>query len=235
MNTILALPPSQVKSIYKNYFGTKNRERLDMILEPFQAIIQLCLLGHCPVGTKLRIQNNLLTLHFPVIYQGISRWYNDDKKDDLYYLFHVIRRFNLWFKNDNEKLSKEEYELLASNASLGLSNLVKTYENSENSPIIYVIQMYKTLLNSSQINMDEDNDMNDDKINKDMNSNIDSIFKNIINIYNKELKEIIFNLIRLCEKEKNSDIKIKYINGLNEILNDTHLQIKKWINDKLII
>lgn len=235
MNTILSLPPSQVKSIYKNYFGTKNREKLDMILEPFQAIIQLCLLGHCPIGTKLRIQNNLLSLHFPVIYQGISRWYNDDKKDDLYYLFHVIRRFNLWFKNNNDYISKKEYELLVSNASLGLTNLIKTYENSDNSPIIYVIQMYKTLLHSNQLNIDDDNYINDDKISKDMSNNIDNIFKNIVNIYNKELKEIIFNLIKICENEKNNDIKIKYINGLNEILNETNLKIKKWINDKLII
>lgn len=264
MNTLLALPPSQMKSIYKNYFGTKNREKIDMILEPFQAMVQLSLLGHSPIGTKLRIQNNLLSLHFPVIYQGISRWYHDDKKDDLYYLFHVFRRFNLWFKNQNDYLTNEEYNILINHVNRGISNLIKTYENTENTPIVHILSMYKSLLNSNQLNENTNGENkeienltaglenNNEPVNKvnlqeisslesqgqeevSQNIDIDSIFKHIIKIYSTEIKGIIFNILLLCEKENSVDNKRKYIDGLNTILEQTNVKIKQWINEKLII
>lgn len=258
MNTLLALPPSQMKSIYKNYFGTKNREKIDMILEPFQAMIQLSLLGHSPIGTKLRIQNNLLSLHFPVIYQGISRWYHDDKKDDLYYLFHVFRRFNLWFKNQNDYLTNEEYNILINHVNRGISNLIKTYENTENTPIVHILAMYKSLLNSNQLNEKTNGDNkeienfpepmslknNNEEINNlesqgqqelTQNIDIDTFFKHIITIYPIEIKGIVFNILLLCEKEGSIDNKKKYIDGLNKILEQTNMKIKQWINEKLII
>jgi hypothetical protein len=247
MNTFLALPPSQMKSIYKNYFGTKNREKVDMILDPFQAMIQLALLGHSPTGTKLRIQNNLLSLNFPVIYQGLSRWYNDDKKDDLYYLFHVFRRFNLWFKNNSDYFSANEYNILITHVNKGISNLIKTYENTENTPIVHILNMYRSLLNSNQLNDTLGNVQNKDEeescesgieysqSNIVPNIDIDTIFKHIIQIYPVEIKGIIFNILKLCEKESSLDIKRKYINGLNEILEEINVKIKKWINEKLII
>ena len=64
-----------------------------MILEPLQAMVQLALLSICPIGTKLRIQENILQLQFPTLIQPITRWYNADKKDDVYFLYGVIKRY----------------------------------------------------------------------------------------------------------------------------------------------
>ena len=35
------------------------KEKSDMILEPLQVMIQLALLSHSPIGTKLSVSNNL--------------------------------------------------------------------------------------------------------------------------------------------------------------------------------
>ena len=35
------------------------KEKSDMIIEPFQVMIQLSLLNQCPIGTKISISNNV--------------------------------------------------------------------------------------------------------------------------------------------------------------------------------
>jgi len=71
----------------------KPKERSDMILEPLHVIIKIAMLGFCPEGTKLTISANLLYLQKPTWTQGVTRWYQQDTKEDLYYLFHAIRRY----------------------------------------------------------------------------------------------------------------------------------------------
>ena len=79
-------------------FTNKKKERSDMILEPLQVMVQLALLSYSPIGTKVSVADNILHLQFPTMFQGVWRWYNLDGKDDLYYLFHAIRRYYKWYK-----------------------------------------------------------------------------------------------------------------------------------------
>lgn len=104
MSNLLGINSSQLKSIYNTlYINNKQKDKLDMILEPLQAMIQLSLLSVSPIGTKLTIQENILYLQHPSFIQPFSRWYNADKKDDLYYLFQVIRRFIKWYNPNNSR------------------------------------------------------------------------------------------------------------------------------------
>ena len=64
------------------------KEKTEMILEPMQVMIQLALLSFCPLGTKISVSSNILYLQLPTFYQGAVRWYQNDTKDDLHYLFH---------------------------------------------------------------------------------------------------------------------------------------------------
>ena len=77
------------------------KERVDMILEPLQVMMQLAILGYCPTGTKISINENTLILQRPSWVQGVLRWYGRDCREDLYYLFHAIRRFYLWYKKED--------------------------------------------------------------------------------------------------------------------------------------
>ena len=76
------------------------KERSDMILEPLQVMTQLAILSYSPIGTKVSVSDNILQLHKPHMFQGVWRWYNSDGKDDLYYLFHAIRRYYKWYKKE---------------------------------------------------------------------------------------------------------------------------------------
>ena len=54
-----------IAKIYQTMKG-KNKERFEYILEPLQAMVQLGILGYCPVGTKLCIQNNILYIFYSI-------------------------------------------------------------------------------------------------------------------------------------------------------------------------
>ena len=76
----------------------KPRERFETILEPLQALLQIGFLAFYPIGSKLAIHNNILTIQAPGYTQNVRRWYNNDKKEDVFYLYNVFYRFNKFYK-----------------------------------------------------------------------------------------------------------------------------------------
>ena len=127
------------------FMKTKHKERVETILEPLQGIIQLAILSKCPVHSKLAITKNNLYIQFPEIQQGIIRWYNNDKKDDLVYIFNIIKRFQLFYKKVF-KDRPELYKLLTSMASLGIVQLQKTYDYGMNVTLVQTLKMYNSIL-----------------------------------------------------------------------------------------
>ena len=145
MTSYLATP-SYLKFVYGAFSG-RRREKLDYILEPLQALLQLSLLGFSPVGSKLTIKDNLLYIQPPGISQGIIRFFNDDTKEDLYYLFNVFRRFVVYYKHIYaDTRHKALYELLIELSKRGLDKLIMTYTNTDRINVLHTLQMYKVIL-----------------------------------------------------------------------------------------
>jgi hypothetical protein len=206
-----------------------------MILEPLQAMIQLALLSICPIGTKLRISENILYLQSPTIIQPISRWYYSDKKDDLYFLYSVIKRYIKWYNpNINKKspVSVELYQLITSMGIEGLNNLFKTYSSSDSNTVIHVIQMYKNLLEYNNDKILTDEYLLDIEKNK---INIDEVFENIISVYDETILNVILNILELVKNEENSINQTHIIDGFNLILMKINYSIKEWIKLNLIL
>lgn len=141
-----ALNPFNIKYVY-GIFGGKKREKLDFILEPLQAMLQLSMLSYCPVGSKLTINDNLLGIQLPGMSQGIVRFFNDDAKEDLYYLFNVFRRFVSYYgylRKDSRY--KPLYDLLIELSKHGLNNLIQTYTDCNKINVLHTLTMYKVML-----------------------------------------------------------------------------------------
>ena len=83
--------------LYSRFLSSKKKERFEIILEPLQAILQLSLLSVTPLDTKINIYNNILYIQTPTWKQSISRTYNNDSKNDLFFLFSAISRFNKFY------------------------------------------------------------------------------------------------------------------------------------------
>jgi hypothetical protein len=200
---------------------TKEKERADLILEPMQVMIQLALLAHSPIGTKISVSNNILTIQLPTLTQGVVRWWNNDNKDDLYYLFHAIRRYYKWYKSQDEDI----YQYILKWAIKGIDKLSETYNKADKNNIRHTLALYKNVL-----------DLKADEIFKDeadTTVNIDNVFQEIINIYDDNLLNIIYNSLLMMEKEKNTEYTENYLNGTILILEPMNIKIRKWIIEKL--
>ena len=215
--------------------SNRQKDKIDMILEPLQAMIQLALLSICPIGTKLRIQENILYLQTPTITQSISRWYNSDKKDDLYFLYSVVKRYIKWYNpavNKKSPLSADLYQLITKMAKEGFDNLFKTYSSSDSNTVIHVIQMYKNLLeyNNDKILVDEYIvDVEKNKV------NIDEVFERIIDIYDPHILQITQHTLLMMQEENDPSNQGHHLDGLNQMFMKYNKAIKEWIKVNLIL
>ena len=209
-------------NIYMDIVSSTKNERSDMILEPLQVMIQLALLEHCPVGTKVSVSDNILQLQMPTLFQGVWRWYNHDGKDDLYYLFHAIRRYYKWYKSQNNRI----FNYILTAAIKGLNKLILTYSKTDQTAITHTLSLYKNVLELESPDLFKDP--------SEEIVNIDSVFQNIKSIYSKKLLKIIYNILLILDEDAVGEIvKKQYLNGLISILAPTNDIIRKWIREKL--
>lgn len=147
-----------IQLLYKTISGNKKKERFETILEPLQALIQIALLSYYPIGTKLTIQNNILYIQAPSYGQSVTRWYNNDTQEDLFYLFNIFCRFKKFYidvKTEHVQL----FTLLIELAKHGISNLIRTYSQTDKTHVLHTLQMYKNMLDSSSSSSSSNNSM----------------------------------------------------------------------------
>ena len=227
--------PSALTSLYQSFTANKAKDKVDMILEPLQAMIQLALLSCCSIGTKLRIQENILQLQSPTLIQPIARWYYVDKRDDVYFLYGVIKRFLKWYNprmNEKSPMSAELYQLVTSMAMEGLNQLFKTYSSSDSNTVIHVIQMYKNLLEYNNDKIMADEFVMDAEKNR---INIDEVFEKIIGIYDPTLLQLLHHSLELIRSEEDETNRVYMMEGLNLILYKVTKAIRDWIRVNLTL
>ena len=215
--------------LYNLFKKDKKKERFDIILEPLQAITQLALLSFCPKGSKITIANNLLSIQQPHWSQGIWRSYNQDGKEDLFFLFNAIVRFNRFYSYIQEESDEfcELFTLLVKLSKGGIDKLLQTYANSDQPALLHTLQLYRNLLDKPGIFMDEKDDIPDDKIN-----NIDDVFISIRKLYISHEYILIYQTLRLLDKHPEK--YDTYIQGLNMLLSPVYEKIQKWIVDNIV-
>ena len=208
------------------FFRGKNvKEQSDMILEPLQVLITLAILGFCPVGTKISISQNTLYLHRPTLVQGLLRWWEGDSKDDLYYLFHAIRRFYKWYKNTDNEI----YNYILGLAKNGIKNLIKTYQKSDKKSILHTLSLYGNILDLDTPDLFKTSDDDQESI------TIDKVFANVKDLYDQKILVIVFSTLKLITESSNVNDINKYIDGLNLILKPTNDKIRNWIQQNLTL
>lgn len=200
--------------------GTK--EKSTMIIEPLQTIIQLAILSNLKMGTKMSIDNNILKLQPPKWHQGVLRWYNQDSQEDLYYLYHAIRRYYKWYKSQTD----EVFGFFLKKAIKGIENLISTYSYSNNHTITQTLALYKNLLEMENAELF--------KTNQDDGVSIDGVFEKIKELYSQEILQIIYNTLVIMDNETDDKSIKYYAEGLQIILKPLNYNIRKWIQANLV-
>ena len=249
---------STFQLLYKTVNLRRKKERFETILEPLQAIFQIALLSFYPVGTKLTIQNNIMTLQAPNYSQSMSRWYNNDTKEDLYFLFNVFHRFKKFYahyKTDAPgSVQYRLYALLIDMSKTGINKLIRTYGQTDKPHILQTLTMYKFILDDQLspdlmtlspattaakpykmkpiLNDDADDEHKQAHEMSGSNNTVDDIFITIVDIYTPEILNIMYNALRLMQ-ENESNYQA-YSDGLNKLLEPTCVQLKKWIDEHIV-
>jgi hypothetical protein len=190
---------------YNMFSKGKRKERFEIILEPLQAMIQISFLGFYPIGSKLNIHNNLLYIQAAGWSQPLSRAYYNDSKDDLFYLFNAVVRFNKFYKNMPEIQNNSLFNLLKKLCIKGIDNLIVTYNQVDNPALLHTLRMYKMFLESDlNSNTNINNTNNTNNIDENSNAIVQSNSNNLIvnsnnnnnnnNTINNDLSNLINNM-----------------------------------------
>ena len=129
-------------------------------------IFKLCIISFKPSGIKISINENKIADQEAGFTQGLFRWTNGDKANDLHNLFNPI---NIFVQDEFNKdlFSSEDYLYIISLAKNGLKKLKLSYNCN---PIIKnSINNYIKLLESKLLELKNNN--GEKKINKNNNSN----------------------------------------------------------------
>ena len=212
------------------------KERFEIILEPFQAITQLAMLSFCPAGSKLSISDNVLYVQTPTWRQPLERSYYSDKRDDLFYLFKMIARFNKfysYFKTEGGVLP-QLFVLLTELSKSGIDVLIQTYSNSGNETLLHTLKMYRTMLDKPDLLETHNEKIQELPFGKKEKEkeNIDDVFINITRVYKSSHFNAVYNILLLAQE--NPEDHHSYIRSLFHLLSPTHVVIKKWIHDNIV-
>jgi hypothetical protein len=215
-----------------NSLVKKEKERFETIVEPFQCVLQLAFLAFCEKNTKITIQKNIVHLQYPTSYQGIVRWYQNDSKEDLYFLFNAIRRFSHFYKHlktiKNEKIHKHNlYDMLIHYAVIGLQRLIDTYTSQSKPSLLYTLQMYKILLETPD-------NFKMDSLESEIQKNIDGVFNKITDIYDDNLYYLAHSFIITLLKTKNVITNQANISYFNTIIISNIENIHTWISKNVV-
>ena len=223
-----------VEPLYKIYHlfakETKKKERFDIILEPLQAMTNLALLAFCPAGSKLSINQNLLVVQLPHWLQGMWRSYNQDTRDDVYFLFNAIIRFSRFYTFLKEHEHPDLfllYEKLIVLGRRGIDNMLLTYANADQPTLLHTLQMFRTMLEKPELFTLSTVNAKDNSV-----KDIDDVFIKITKIYSVQEFLVIYNTLLLMEKDPEQ--YETYINGLTALMQPRNNLIKKWINDNIV-
>ncbi len=197
------------------------KEQQHMILEPLQVMINLALLNYCPIGTKISISNNNLHLQQPTYVQGVVRWWNKDTKDDLYYLFHAIRRYYLWYKSQEDK----RFNYILTTAIKGISKLIETYSATNQHSITHTLSLYKNILDMDNQQLFQQTSTN--------TINMDQVFKNCTSLYTKNHIYVVYNILHLLENDSNEESRYHYLEAIRNFLIPLNTSIRSWIGNNL--
>ena len=204
------------------------KERIAMILEPLQSMVQLALLSYCPVGTKLSISHNILCLQLPGWQQPISRAINADKKDDLIFLFNVIARFHRFydsFRDGDDELMRELYNRLIRRAKTGLENLIRTYSAPDCAHLSQTLRVYVQMVG-------KDSAAAESTFAAAHSTEIDDVFSQVRVLYTENDLYLITYLLRLLDDKP--DQYLSYISSLNQAMLPINDEIRKWISNNIV-
>lgn len=116
------------------------------LLDPLSVIVKLAILASKPVGTKICIQNNVLSFQEPGVFQALCRIVYKLNKTDLHYMYNPIHFACVHFLSESALKLRPRMRKLFVYAQRGLENLMDTY--NANSTIRHSLNYYHAIISN---------------------------------------------------------------------------------------
>jgi hypothetical protein len=198
-----------------NFFKSfRNKQDKNIIIDPMSCLIKLSILKFYPVGTKISVNDNAITILDPGFLQGTVRFFKGDGREDLHNIYIPLIKTIEWYWNKYE--DNKEIKVLFDYAVNGLEILKSSYP--VNSTICHTLDLYIFHLTTKQTKTLQNKDIID-------TNNSTNNSTNIIHDYLKQLwsQREIHIIIELLLEYNNSEKQI-----LQSILNLTAAKEEKF-------
>lgn len=174
------------------------------ILDPFSVIIKLAILSNKPIGTKIRIDNNIIYLQEPGPFQSVCRYIFNNNKTDIQYLYNPIElACQRYLTGDIIKQNPKIKDLFKC-AQSGLIKMIETYRAS--SVMRICINYYLSLISN---HLEE---LNNATLFKKDNMSVfytSELLNKLTKNWTQDKIKIILNLTTFLSSDDNAETDVK--------------------------
>jgi hypothetical protein len=187
------------------------------ILDPLSVIIKLAILSNKPVGTKLRIDNNIIYTQEPGPFQAFCRYIFKNNKTDIQYLYNPIEFACQNYLTKPCLQQNPKMKDLFKCAQNGLLKLIETYKTC--SVMRICLNYYLSLISN---HLEEKN--NSELFRKDGMTTFYTaeVFNKMGKIWTQEKIKIVLNLTTYLSNNENAGTDVK---SLETIMDGIDLQV----------
>ena len=175
--------------------NSKNTNYKLFVLDPLSVIIKLAILSNKPIGTKFRINDNVMHIQEPGYFQSVCRIYYNSNKTELQYLYNPINFACNYFLNSRFTDKTPNIKKLFSCAIQGLNKLKDTYKMCP--VIVLCLNLYINLIENSL-----EEYMIDNIFKKDTMTSVydDTTLKNLNGFWTTDRIKVVLDMIDfLCK------------------------------------
>jgi len=115
------------------------------LLDPLSVIIKLAILGNKPLGTKLGVKSNIISIQEPGYFQAIIRHLDGLNKMNLRYIYAPIHIASSIYLSPTIVSKHPRLKILFEHAKLGIKNLMDIYKHCSD-PVIQNLRNYDMLI-----------------------------------------------------------------------------------------
>jgi len=174
------------------------------ILDPFSVIIKLAILSNKPIGTKIRIDNNIIYLQEPGPFQSVCRYIFNNNKTDIQYLYNPIELACQQYLTEAVVEQNPKIKDLFKCAQSGLIKMIETYRAS--SVMRICINYYLSLISN---HLEE---LNNATLFKKDNMSVfysSELLNKLTKTWTQEKIKIILNLTTFLSSDDNAETDVK--------------------------
>ena len=192
------------------------------ILDPLSVIIKLAILSNKPVGTKLRIDNNIIYTQEPGPFQAFCRYLFKNNKTDIQYLYNPIELACQHYLTKPCLQQNPKMKDLFKCAQNGLLRLIETYKTS--SVMRICLNYYYSLIAN---HLEEKN--NNDLFRKDHMTTFYTTedLNKMHKIWTQEKIKIVLNLTTYLSSDDNAETDVK---SLETIIDGIDKQVSQMLS-----